>query len=544
MQGIPTSIIEDEIEIFDNDIQSMAIRILYPEEDRQLPFHPGALDAFTMMTQFSHYHGGLNLERACNKGPLLFAGTLATMSTYAPAGEFLPFLISDARDTLERIEENFNEKIEGSILQQYIPCTPEDLLYGHPDSLNITHTKKAMSTIRRLLNERHVTNFRLQVATHPEELDLTTPDQLRIINLIDRSQTGRLFNSDLSLKENDIPPGPFRSYLAHIYGLPQPDRGTRIICDSTTGETVNACLMRGHETDGMDRHAQHAATCDSGNKSATILHNMVQSQVCNTAIAMGIPTTRETHTATILQGEFSRDQCQRMFPKRRTKKKSKSAAQYQDNMKATLNELSAPSTTPARRNELMMNLQNMQQDIPYDGEGLRVDGTLIFGKTNYLFDVSLLAPLCKTSVGHNKNFFIDEAVAETNTQRNGVSNPYEQQTSPAVARRSASKHTKYYPLIQMARAQKLMGISNTDPEFLALTLSHLGEMSRDFLQLVNLIAEFERKRPLNRKRRDGVTPSVAKAKCKKDFMDNIISVLAKGVGIHLKATGYSCSKRD
>ena len=95
----------------------------------------------------------------------------------------------------------------------------------------------------------------------------------------------------------------------------------------------------------------------------------------------------------------------------------------------------------------------------------------------------------------------------------------------------------------MARAQRLMGISNTDPEFLALTLSHLGEMSRDFLQLVNLIAEFERKRPLNRNRRDGVTPSAAKAKCKKDFMDNIISVLAKGVGIHLKATGYSCSKR-
>ena len=114
--------------------------------------------------------------------------------------------------------------------------------------------------------------------------------------------------------------------------------------------------------------------------------------------------------------------------------------------------------------------------------------------------------------------------------------------SPKISKTVKDKTTKYQPLIVMAEADHALHRRSFPPSFLALAISHRGELAPDFFRFIEFLRAAKKKNYALSDRVSGLTPSVAAAIFKKQTLDGVYAKLANGWGQQLRAVGFGYCK--
>ena len=280
------------------------------------------------------------------------------------------------------------------------PDTAKGLLDGTRYSPGLANTTKINKIALKIVAKQKLEHFRLLTSVSMLSDTLTPAD---VINAASRSFSGRIFSEPLKDKKlgfkfsNEA----YVAFCRFFLGLPPA---------TTIGESqpqpgfdypVQKCLAHHgvRVSPFLDASADHASSkCPSASLAVFQKHTNIVNVIVTLAKEAGLETRKEPDTYSLLLGEFSKKECQRVFPKRVDKA-------YKAGFEALSQAVDFTSSADCALTleQKQSYIQNKIDKLPVlakdDAAGLRIDASLTNPETGETFwvDICCTPPLQATS---------------------------------------------------------------------------------------------------------------------------------------------------
>ena len=257
-----------------------------------------------------------------------------------------------------------------------------------------------------------------------------------------------------------------------------------------------------------------------------LTHKKLELVWMRAAEEIGCEVQRNPETHTLLLNEYTREQCQVLFPKKATTEALEIANELDLLLTALANPHALDTNTRAivtnRVDEILLTRPGAEQ---HAGRKIDVHITCPDGQEFYI-DVGQKHTTADTYCSNTYQHLSDP------TRRNSKRN------TPAVAAAVTHKHTKYRPLMQKANSQIATGIRAKPPTFYAPIISHRCEFSHDTFTLIEKLASVAHRRSRTIDEFDGLTPSERSAHLRTRLKDRLVAAMATGWAEQLATTGF------
>jgi hypothetical protein len=365
-----------------------------------------------------------------------------------------------------------------------------------------------------------------------------TSDVIHTRNITSKSQASRTVTADLADAGNCMTKAAFTTWIRAFLGLPLPLPVSEVTDPHRDSDVATHRCQVCSTVQHCDHNGNHFCRCPGAARPRAILHTGII-RVCHAfAREAQAEVDIEPATCDVLLGILTPEECRTRFPKT-----AKSAAKMRDNLLSRLlKAINSGDSTQGDRQELLDALRTLMTttvDSVSDSKGLRVDLQIKLGQTELLIDVGSTH---HTQVSKNPEMMrwaSRKHRDEHESRRNNIALAPDADPTPVVRSVARAKVTKYLPLMRVLQAHQLMRMRKNLPKFLPCIVSHAGELSPQFFELIEILtarvkANHKSQRPL-----DGLTPTQAATSFRTRFKDQLATCVAKGYASILMLGGLA-----
>jgi hypothetical protein len=255
----------------------------------------------------------------------------------------------------------------------------------------------------------------------------------------------------------------------------------------------------------------------------------------------GLLVKAEPDSHSLLLGEFTKQDCRRLFPKQASKRYKVAF----DKLVHAFDEVSAPYCTMSKteKDSLLRQCLDALPALPdANSVGLRVDLSLESLETGEVkwVDVAGVHTTANSYIGRETEIVFTRrlAMAEHLAQRNPRQS-LKVGPSPTVAEKAKAKTEKYSRLMLVAKKQLHEGKRPIMPEFCPFIISDFGELGVAAENLQEWIVSHYRRRCKLAGTADGVPTEEKVRRFRRQFRLGIQLALASGLGQMINFTGQA-----
>ena len=248
----------------------------------------------------------------------------------------------------------------------------------------------------------------------------------------------------------------------------------------------------------------------------------------------GCGTDREPATADLLLHEFTPLELRSLCPKTHsTANKARSAAIY-----AALEKMASLPADDPNVPIVVQAIKRIIAETPASTKGVRLDLAITFPNGSECWvDFAGVHPTTRAALARINTWMSTTMMADHVAAGVVANNPAARAPSPAVELTVKAKEARYELLMQLVRQQVLSRKRKRTPLLCAAVITHLGELSPGFIQLIEMItaaaASNYHPGPLN----DGAPRKTFATKFRTRLKDAIMAANARGFGRALRSAG-------
>lgn len=521
---VPPSFTMQHLEVFDNTVLATFLEILYSKRV------DSALRKSTRMQNGAHRaiisvgSGGLGLLRARISAPAFWWANLRALYADPDAIKHLAGLDCFVPEALACIKLSVGGE-KGvrwlDVAHRLVP--PSESNDGGLEPL-------PKDTLRVLLgaagqHQLSLVNMRFL----PENVANAGLNKSDVIHYNSRSDANKIFAAP---RFKSWPNDQFVKSVCQYLCLPPPIIAPDTDAESCLGYEAEKCAV--FHTSGkrpfLDANGDHQhGQCPSASKMVSVRHTRINDVIKKFAIEAGASARREPLSYDLLQGNLSRAQCAKLFPKH-------VPAAYKVISATVIDELSKPIVNLDKVAELIGTLPELD---PEKSVGLRVDIdiTTPFGESRWV-DARVVHT---SSYSYRNTEFaaVKERLASASSSlRASHTDPLLWEPSPALAASVTEKIIHYEPLMRISRKLFEDNRLTTDAKFVPFVVSSAGEFSREAYQFREfLVSVFRRRVEGNPNIAYPLHPSQAVTDFRQRFTFSILHEVAQGLAKILDKAG-------
>jgi hypothetical protein len=420
----------------------------------------------------------------------------------------------------------------------HFPPSSEGLLEGHfyspTNPLNARLNKVILKVIRRRKIDK------LQELLSPEYVDNKSLTKADVVDGMARSGVCRIYNEPLKPTDLPLSNEDFIAYSRFILGLPP-----RITINNSTVQPnfdypVQACLST-HDiktSPYLDANGAHAGSnCKATYQARYRKHNSIARALGNAARQAGLEVKLEPDTHSLLLGDFSKEECHRIFPKDASPTYKAKFAE----LLTTINQLdNDPSISIEQRQVILKPKIEALPVLNQDPTGLRVDISMedpVTGEQK-LIDVTITHTTSASYIAQEFKAVVQRQTSSNFAKNFSLPDPIAQDPSPTLVNKEKQKSEKYSRLIAVATKQHAQRKRRQAPTFSPFALADNGELGTPASHCQEWIVEHYR-RSLTRdpQRLDGITIPQLVRDFRHELKMNVLFALVAGFGATLNAAG-------
>ena len=428
-------------------------------------------------------------------------------------------------------------------ISQFMPISKEAFLDGsvfNPDSVFKTKLTKC---VLRVIGKMKVGYFHEMTDPGRVGPTLSCSDIIASVAVSDASrifaESTRDVKAPFSLSDAD-----YKAYTRFYLGLPPPAVLGNAVADPNFDYPVEKCMSQ-HGVNvptSIDASANHTCSnCPSTYVARARKHNNFIRVIMLAAKEAGLIAKSEPDSHSLLLGEFSKQDCRRLFPKQASKKYKVAF----DQLVRAFDTVSAPQCTLSKTEKdslLRQCLDAMPPLAGADAVGLRIDLSLESLETGEIKWVDV------AGVHTTANSYIEREIEIVFKRRLAMSEHLAQRNprqslkvdlSPTVVEKAKAKSDKYSRLLLVARKQLHEGKRPIMPVFCPFIVSDFGEMGADAENLQEWIISEYRRKCKAMGTADGIPIEEKVRRFRRQFKMGIQLALASGLGQMINFTGFA-----
>ena len=548
------------------------MRILSPLGFTAPPAQPARLERAHLLNALPTRAGGAGMTPAVITQPCAFLAAVQTALYHPALFNARHTLKPDIEASLDALADNLGEADQQTSLTiaAVIPTTASGFLDVDSSSSHQLppHWRRVQSVLVGTVAaaERN----RLLAACNPRTQTptpaMTKVDMQHVTLIILRAQLSRIMQAPLHHRDNWIEALDLIFFWRYYLGLPRllrPGRATaalpppsppvsdtdvaqRALDPNWTPVTAEVCSLAHPNRGLLAPTADHAISCPSTFRERYRTHNDICRVVRRAALDAGCTAETEPPTAALLLHEFSAYEVRTLCPKTQSKANmARSAAIY-----TALTKLAAlPKGSPGIQTALLA-IKKIINDTPVSTKGVRLDLALKMPNGHDLWiDFAGVHPTTRSAMGRIDNWLTTINMGDFVSSGATATNPSARAPSPAVALTVQGKEKRYELLMQLAQHQAHAGRRACTPLLCAAVVTHLGELSPGFIQLIEKITTAAgagyQPGPLN----CGAPRKMFTNRFRTRLKDGIMAANARGFGRALRGAGnpmpgWICSHVD
>jgi hypothetical protein len=513
---------------FDVEIKAAKTRIL--TGDRELPAcSVTRVDRAHAQTELAFKHGGSSHTPLTVRAPVSLVNVLLKTALDPVLAEHRHRLKGIAVDAYQAVLSLAGEEsvTPGSRLAKVLPLNPDDMMQGDFARTLFSKNPKCrpQSHLLNVISKRKMMLFREQLVSNHGENHTHTSDIIRGLQITSRSQMSRLFVCSLYPDHNRIHGDIFRRWLLLFLGLPQPTRlGEAFIPQGCDAEVTNCKVTHGQVKVQLDPHGDHVASCTSAMQARYSLHDGIKKTVAEAGMEAGYVAVVEPSTEKVLG--ITTEEAVAMFPD-----KNCATSRARTAIMADLTESIAVlrGQDRERAKQALLNEACASKNFK---KPIRLDLMLSDTREVILVDVGATHESTRSVTPKQLKFLMEE-------ETKGISpSEVHKPSTPAVAARVALKLKKYDPILLKLQLNNTLRRDRRTPRLLACIMSHTGEMSTQFF---NIIDRLTRKRRASAAAMGLFSPKQVAAEFQSALKARLACDMARGLGLMLRAGGMPVS---
>ena len=431
------------------------------------------------------------------------------------------------------------ESVHWQSISHLFPESSAGLLDGSLYGPGLPFTKCTKAVFRAFARQQ-IQSF--QALVMPEEVDDFHLTQADAIDAFARSEASRVITEPLKMtfKLSRFANADYRNFLRYFLSLPP----ATLTGNHTEAEGFDYPVQRCLTTHGLrvspflDANANHACSnCPSTYAARQRKHQLLLRTLIIAAQQAGLQARAEPDTFSLLLGQFSREECRRIFPK-------VASAEHKAIFSATNKALEAAATeglSQAQRQAIIQQQINLLPVPKTDQVGLRIDITIedpATGETKWI-DVTAIHTTSPSYTSKEFKALKKRAQTAAIAQHAKLPDPSLAEQSPNIADRAQDKRNKYARLLLVAKKQFKEGKRPSLPEFVPFVLADNGELGLDALQLQEWLVDKFRKANASISSNNGINPNQAARAFRRSLKLSTQYALAIGMGSMISSAGQA-----
>ena len=506
--------------------------------------------------------GGAGLIPATTTQPCAFISTVQTVLYHPVMALARHALAPDLQDALDALKDALicDDLHSVQAVARVIPATTAGFL--DVDSSDSQQQPPKWRRVQSVLTSavagvtRTILLARCDPATNTPTPATTSTDMQQASLIMRRSQQSRILQAPLHHADNRIPTLDFVFFWRYYTTRPRllrPGRPTAFLPppleptppDAATQQRRAAdpnwapilaeiCSLAHTHAKPLSPTADHAIGCQSTYGARYRAHSMLMRCIAKASRAAGCTADHEPSTSALLQQEFTETEIRSLCPKvHNGASRLRSKAIY--DALTHLASLPADDPTAAR---LLETIKKIIADTPAKTKGVRLDLALTLPDGQEIWiDFAGVHPTTLHARSRIDAWLRTTQLADFVSSGAAANNPASRVPSPAVVFTVDMKRKRYELLMQLAQHQALAGKRTNTPTLSAAVVTHLGELSPDFINLIEKItaaaAAGYRPGPLN----NGAPRKTFTARFRTRLKDSIMVANARGFGRALRSAG-------
>jgi len=350
--------------------------------------------------------------------------------------------------------------------------------------------------------------------------------------------SSRVFTARLSDKYNRLTPAEFVCFARRYFQLPPlPRLGNAATRDGFDYE-MDECL--GSHAEGRDAWLDAYGSHDNSNCGPTsqgkhLGHTLLKYVVHRFARQVpGVHSVVEPKTSEILLGQFSEQQCRRLFPKRPSKERALEVRQQVDEL-AAIQALAQGEERDARLRAAAARMDELNtNNSKEEKKSVRLDVQLRHGTDELLVDATIVHSLSKSH----------RSAEAARTWERLLSNIKAVKDKPAAAIEDARarKYQTYNPLLYVLRKQLVDGRRQKEPKFTPAAVTTFGELGPGCVVVQEWLAmRLKAHHTAMGARPDGLSPSDLTGAFRADFRLAILMATVRRAAAVQQGSGLPAS---
>ena len=282
-----------------------------------------------------------------------------------------------------------------------------------------------------------------------------------------------------------------------------------------------------------------SSNCPSAYSARNRRHNYIMRVLASAAKEAGLNCKLEPDTFNLLLGDFSQENCKRMFPRRASKL-------YTERVNAVVNAvelISSPACTfsdAEKRAYVQVRMDALPVIPKEEAVGLRIDLELedpVTGETKWV-DATVVHTAAESYREREFKAVMARNVSTSTAAALATPDVLKFQASPIIMERAMAKAEKYSRLIWIAKKQTQQKKRRQAPVFNAFCVSDFGELSPSAITMLDWLVD-KRRRLAEQAgpRTDGVKPLEIVSLFKQRLRMEIQMAIAAGSGEMFHAAG-------
>ena len=421
-----------------------------------------------------------------------------------------------------------------------LPTSHRGLLSGFYQNQAKLKGKMSMSLKLTHLTQDHAKWSWLQRCDPSQITETGTLTRSDVIISNSRSYAGLAITAELSDPKNRVDNDDFIAWVRYWLNLPQlPLAGNaqQVEGSDTHLETCQAVHTDASRTFNLDIAGNHIQSCPAAKQGMQLRHSLLKHALMSHATEAGLIVSHEPATRSLLLGQFSKEICNKLFPKNH----SKTYRECFDQVFKAI-EQAATSQTEHQRMRANEDLQAAvcKLESNRDGRGIRLDLSLknpITSEEEWI-DTTVIHSTADSYI--TKEFkHAQQMTLSRNFNQAGHHDVTQNSISPAVSLAHKGKLQRYSALMKLASHQHRLGKRSTMPLLTPFVVSDVGEMNEEAIALQQRItAAYKRKLMQEGPRPDGQTINHLTSLFRAKLRVALQMAIVKGLGAMLRSGGH------
>jgi hypothetical protein len=419
------------------------------------------------------------------------------------------------------------------------PSSGSGLLDGTTYAPALVSTTKVGKSVLRCLGKQRLALYR--ASTAPDGIDGCTFTKADAIAAAAKTSAGRIFNEPF--RKYQLPfafsNSEYVAFCRFFFALPPPTTIGGLTSQPGYDYAVQKCLSRhGNNIDSfIDAGACHASSnCPATSDARIKKHTNIVRSLCAAARQAGLKVKSEPDSHALLLGEFSKEDCRRIFP-------AHASVEYKSQFKQLMKTVISVSECKDSYNENQALLQEQIRLLPQlkdkDTTGLRLDLAVedpISGESLWI-DASVVHTTCTSYVSQEFFATTQRRLSQALADECRLPDVLKFEPSPSLVTREVAKTEKYSRLLSVAAKQYREGRRTKPPTFSPFVLSDFGELGRNAQDVHEWLVGKFKKHHKNQFRTDGLSIDELVRAYRHNLKLSVQFAVASGIGAMILAAG-------